>query len=200
MPLWHVYHPANTFNDYATKAALAKSITQIYTDVGLPAFYVNVYFHKIPGEDIWIGGVPQTAAPGSGDASLPRPFIRLVGENIAVNMGDDIARKERFTERAFTVRRILIITTSLPPHSPYCIHCGKDRSIGDGANAVLQYLKPHTEDKGYDWEFHVDETSKELWRIQGLRAPPVGSEPFKLWVKENKAIPWEKAPTGTSSA
>ncbi|KAH8889327.1 hypothetical protein GQ53DRAFT_843007 [Thozetella sp. PMI_491] len=160
MPLWHVFHPPSTFDNYATKRALAKAITSIYTDRGLPAFYVNVYFHAVPGEDTWIGGVAQAAAPDSGDPFLSRPFVRLVGENIAVNMGDDTARKDAFSDR------------------------------------VTKYLTPLLQGKGYDWEFHVDETSKNMWRVQGLRAPEVGSEPFKLWVQENKAVPWEDTQAG----
>ncbi len=54
MPLWHIYHPQGTYGDHESKAALAKAITSVYTEVGLPAFYVNVYFHPIAGENIWI--------------------------------------------------------------------------------------------------------------------------------------------------
>lgn len=44
---------------------------------------------------------------------------------------------------------------------------------------------------GYDWEFHVDETPTGLWHVGGLRAPPNGSDALKMWVEENRAVPWE---------
>lgn len=37
------------------------------------------------------------------------------------------------------------------------------------------------------WEFHVDETSEELWMINGLVPPPGGSEAEKRWATENAA-------------
>lgn len=58
------------------------------------------------------------------------------------------------------------------------------------ANAINAVLKPHVADKGYDWEFHVDETDRRLWRVNGLVAPPFGSEMEKIWVRENRAMPW----------
>ena len=103
MPIWHIYHPKGTFDDFEPKNALVRDITKLYTDVGLPPFYVNVYFHPLDGENIWIGGLPQT--PGiPGGPSLKRPFIRFVSEHIAINMGDDKARNMRFMERATKVR------------------------------------------------------------------------------------------------
>lgn len=40
---------------------------------------------------------------------------------------------------------------------------------------------------GLHWEFHVDETSEELWMINGLIPPPGGSDAEKRWAKENVA-------------
>ena len=54
-------------------------------------------------------------------------------------------------------------------------------------------LKPHIADKGYDWEFHVDETERRLWRVQGFNPPPHKSEGEKLWRELNKAVPWEES-------
>ncbi len=36
-------------------------------------------------------------------------------------------------------------------------------------------LAPLVRDRGLDWEFHIDETSFELWSIQGIRPPPADS-------------------------
>ena len=87
MPLWHVYHPPTTFTTAASKTALAAAFTKLYTDVGLPPFYVNVYFHQIPATDIYIGGQPQESTE-PGVEPLARPFVRFVGEQIAVRMED----------------------------------------------------------------------------------------------------------------
>ncbi len=35
------------------------------------------------------------------------------------------------------------------------------------------------------WEFHVDETSADLWMINGLVPPPGGSDTEKLWAAQN---------------
>lgn len=45
---------------------------------------------------------------------------------------------------------------------------------------------------GYDWEYHIDETERRLWKVKGLYAPPFGSEEENMWAKENKAVPWKK--------
>ncbi|KAJ0163985.1 hypothetical protein CTA2_2007 [Colletotrichum tanaceti] len=66
-----------------------------------------------------------------------------------------------------------------------------DKAMRRMADQVDEVLKPHIADKGYDWEFHIDETDRRLWKIQGLHAPPFGSEQEKVWFKENKALPWE---------
>ena len=60
------------------------------------------------------------------------------------------------------------------------------------ANAVDAIMKPHIADKGYGWEFHVNETDRRLWRIDGFVPPPFKSEAEKVWVRENKSSPWNK--------
>jgi len=37
------------------------------------------------------------------------------------------------------------------------------------------------------WEFHIDETSEELWMINGLVPPPAGSDAEKSWAVANAA-------------
>ncbi|KAI6802862.1 hypothetical protein KC361_g1027 [Hortaea werneckii] len=54
-------------------------------------------------------------------------------------------------------------------------------------------LKPHIADRGYDWEYHVDETERRLWKIQGMYAPPFKSEEEKKWFDANKPLPWNGA-------
>lgn len=145
MPLWLVYHPVGTFSDDASKQALSEDITKIYTNVGLPAFYVIVNFITLPGTSTYIGGRPNTGE---------HPFIRISVDHIAVTLPNEDAAYHRVVE---------------------------------GIDAAL---KPHVADKGYDWEFHVDETERRLWRVQGIDPPPFKSEAEKLWVKENRAVPY----------
>ncbi|KAJ5768962.1 hypothetical protein N7520_003521 [Penicillium odoratum] len=54
-------------------------------------------------------------------------------------------------------------------------------------------LKPHIQDKGYDWEYHVDETERRLWKINGMIPPPLKSEEEKEWVRENHPVPYDGA-------
>ena len=54
-------------------------------------------------------------------------------------------------------------------------------------------LKPHISDKDYDWEYHVGETDRRLWKINGMIPPPYRSEEEQEWVKENRAIPYDGA-------
>ncbi|KAK4185369.1 putative oxalocrotonate tautomerase [Podospora australis] len=56
---------------------------------------------------------------------------------------------------------------------------------------IDQLLKPHVADKGYDWEYHIDETPRGLWKIQGLVPPPFQSQAEKKWFEANKALEWE---------
>lgn len=53
---------------------------------------------------------------------------------------------------------------------------------------INQILTPTLEQHpGLHWEFHVDETSEELWMINGLVPPPGGSDAEKRWARENVA-------------
>ncbi|PWY82145.1 hypothetical protein BO70DRAFT_379659 [Aspergillus heteromorphus CBS 117.55] len=61
-----------------------------------------------------------------------------------------------------------------------------------GATARLdRILNPHLLNKGYDFEYHVDETERRLWKINGLVPPRSGSEEEKVWGRENRAGVYE---------
>jgi hypothetical protein len=47
-------------------------------------------------------------------------------------------------------------------------------------------LAPTMRDRGLVWEFHIDETPRNLWLIEGFPPPPSGSEAEKRWLHENK--------------
>jgi phenylpyruvate tautomerase PptA (4-oxalocrotonate tautomerase family) len=55
MPLWRIYSSPGVFSA-EDRAGLARSITALYTNLGLPAFYVNVIFIDVPGQNFFIGG------------------------------------------------------------------------------------------------------------------------------------------------
>ncbi|KAK5991927.1 hypothetical protein PT974_05317 [Cladobotryum mycophilum] len=59
-----------------------------------------------------------------------------------------------------------------------------------GMEKIEKILKPHIADKGYDWEIHIDETDRKLWRVNGFVPPPYQSEGEALWVKENRPVPY----------
>jgi phenylpyruvate tautomerase PptA (4-oxalocrotonate tautomerase family) len=59
------------------------------------------------------------------------------------------------------------------------------------ARWIKRILHPFMEKHGgLQWEFHADETSEDLWMINGLVPPPGGSEVEKTWAKGNVASPY----------
>jgi phenylpyruvate tautomerase PptA (4-oxalocrotonate tautomerase family) len=80
IPLWLIYHPPTVFQEEGTKRDLAQKITEVYTIVGLPAFYVNVIYNPVEPSNYYIGGVarpsPHTAANEPGPDSS-KPWIRM---------------------------------------------------------------------------------------------------------------------------
>jgi len=63
------------------------------------------------------------------------------------------------------------------------------RRVVDKINGIL---KPHVEDKGYGWEFHVNETERRLWSIDGFEPPGFGSEGERVWREKGEAVALEK--------
>ena len=59
--------------------------------------------------------------------------------------------------------------------------------MAENLNAVMA---PHTLDRGLYLEFHIDETPRDLWLIAGMRPPGPGTEAEKLWVRENRPVPY----------
>lgn len=80
MPLWRIYHSTTVFTD-SQKASLAATITKLYTDVGLPAFYTNVVFIPLAASSIYVGGAPATK------------FVRFTIEQIARSFKNDEVKR-----------------------------------------------------------------------------------------------------------
>jgi len=56
---------------------------------------------------------------------------------------------------------------------------------------IKRILHPYMEKhEGLHWEFHADETSEDLWMINGLVPPPARSEAEQAWALANAASPY----------
>jgi phenylpyruvate tautomerase PptA (4-oxalocrotonate tautomerase family) len=106
MPMWQIYHPPGVFEDAESKAALAASITKIYTNprVNLPPFYVCVHFHTLQASNVYVGGVSKDASSSSSSDKL---FIRIVIKHIAIRLEHDTEIYRRTTS---------MIDAALKPH------------------------------------------------------------------------------------
>ncbi|KAE8324796.1 putative oxalocrotonate tautomerase [Aspergillus sergii] len=157
MPLWQIYHPPGTFTTSTEKEAFSKAITENYTSVGLPAFYVVVQFHQLDPENVFVGGDQRS--------KTAKPFVRIVIAHIAIRLPD------------------------------------ADDSYARVTANIDRVLKPHALDKGYDVEYHVDETERRMWKINGMIPPPWKSEAEQLWVRENRPVVYKGAfPEGGRTA
>lgn len=55
------------------------------------------------------------------------------------------------------------------------INLPKDRQVYKAlTDGIDKLLKPHVQDRGYDWEYHIEESERLLWRINGIDPPEVG--------------------------
>ncbi|KAJ4987179.1 hypothetical protein SVAN01_07331 [Stagonosporopsis vannaccii] len=105
-------------------------------------------------------------------------FIKMPGNTMWVG-GKKISKEKPFIR--FAIEHIAV---TLPD---------EDAVYKRTANRVDEALKPHVADKGYDWEFHIDETERRLWKINGFFPPAFQSEEEKIWSKENRAVPLEQS-------
>lgn len=80
MSLHRIYHPPNAFST-AEKQGLAERITTLYTELGLPAFYVNVIFVATENESFFIAGQTQDK------------YVRIVIQHLAVQLQNDETKK-----------------------------------------------------------------------------------------------------------
>jgi phenylpyruvate tautomerase PptA (4-oxalocrotonate tautomerase family) len=58
------------------------------------------------------------------------------------------------------------------------------------AATISKVIAPYTTDHGLHTEFHIDETPRDLWMINGLWPPPAGSTTEKLWAEQNRPVPY----------
>lgn len=175
MPVWRIFSNPSTFTA-AQRAGLAKAVTDLYVSRGLPAFYVNVLFINLEEEDVWVGGEKRTN------------FVRIIVEQIARTMArPDTEEGKKFRtgwmDRINEVRMSWILAVSYLVEMLWMLML----------TASKQTLRPHILDRQeIDWELHIYETPRDLWRIQGLDPPPAFSEEEKMWVEKNRAVPYGK--------
>jgi phenylpyruvate tautomerase PptA (4-oxalocrotonate tautomerase family) len=60
------------------------------------------------------------------------------------------------------------------------------KRMTEGINVITL---PYTRDRGLHWEFHIDESARDLWMIEGLWPPAAGSDAEKAWAAANSPIP-----------
>jgi hypothetical protein len=53
---------------------------------------------------------------------------------------------------------------------------------------VDSILTPRLGEKGADWEYFIQETPRDLWRVNGMVPPAPGSEFEKGWLRLNKPV------------
>ena|ERR1700761_3332008 len=54
--------------------------------------------------------------------------------------------------------------------------------------AADRVLNPIMERKGLDWEYTVNESPRDLWKINGLVPPEANSEMEKEWLRLNRPV------------
>lgn len=69
-------------------------------------------------------------------------------------------------------------------------HIARHASDGPSRQRIAHWIKGilaplAAKQPDLHWEFHVDETSEELWMINGLVPPPGGSDAEKAWAQAN---------------
>ncbi|KAM0123666.1 hypothetical protein ACHAO1_011243 [Botrytis cinerea] len=60
----------------------------------------------------------------------------------------------------------------------------------DFLKALDEALKPSIADKGWDWEYSVEETRRDLWKINGLVPPMPDTKAEKEWIETNVPKPF----------
>ncbi|GAQ44585.1 hypothetical protein AtubIFM56815_004743 [Aspergillus tubingensis] len=90
---------------------------------------------------------------------------------------------------------VRIVITHIALHVP-----DSDAAYARTTSRLDSVMKPHLLDKGYDFEYHVDETDRRLWKINALVPPPFGSEGEMVWIREGRAVEYEGGASLASSS
>ncbi|PHH85648.1 hypothetical protein CDD83_120 [Cordyceps sp. RAO-2017] len=114
---------------------------------------------------------------------LPRFYV--VVEFVQLHYGDTWVGAEKRDGRQRPHIRLVIdhIAVQAPA-------ADDDESRRESAARIERVLEPHVARRGYDWEFHVNEADRRLWRINGFVPPEHPSEVEDLWARENRPVPY----------
>jgi phenylpyruvate tautomerase PptA (4-oxalocrotonate tautomerase family) len=159
MPLWRIYCNPETFSP-EERTSLAQTITSLYTNLGLPAFYVNVLFIDVLEQNFLIGG------------QRTKNTIRFSVEHVARAMPSADSEEGR-----------LRISRWMDRISNVGSNVRRVRAWIDRLQTLKPFIPP-----GHLWEITTSNTPMDQWRIQGVKPPPPGSEEEKSWVKANKPV------------
>lgn len=80
MPLWKVYHPAGAYTAEDRKN-LSERLTDLYTGIPIPRFYVVVLFEEVARNSCFVGGEPHDK------------FVRFKVEQIARTLPGPVIRE-----------------------------------------------------------------------------------------------------------
>ncbi|EMF10941.1 uncharacterized protein SEPMUDRAFT_110171 [Sphaerulina musiva SO2202] len=105
-------------------------------------------------------------------------FIPIPDESQFV--GGEVARSRRGEGKPFIRLCITHIHIRLPEND--------EQVYADMTGRVDAVLKPYIADKGYDWEYHIAETERLLWKLNGVYAPEWKSADEKVWVAANQVV------------
>ncbi|KAM0264258.1 hypothetical protein ACHAQJ_000747 [Trichoderma viride] len=65
-----------------------------------------------------------------------------------------------------------------------------DAIVRAAGNQFNDLLMPLFQANGYDWEFHITESDRRLWKVGGLTPPERHTDGERLWVKEERPVPY----------
>jgi phenylpyruvate tautomerase PptA (4-oxalocrotonate tautomerase family) len=105
---------------------------------------------------------------------LPRFYV--------VAVFDEVTSQNMYVGGEAVRAAVRIVIDHIARHSTDTEH--RRRIAGFVKSIVEPFMALHD---GLHWEFHVDETSEELWMINGLVPPEGGSEAERQWAAANAA-------------
>lgn len=112
------------------------------------------------------------------------PAFFVVVNFVKLEVSDIWVGGEQHAEKPF----IRLVINHIAIHQP-----DDDNAYKLSCARIDKILKPHLEDKGYTWEYHVIETDRRYWRTDGMVPPQHNTEEEKVWARENKAVPYHGA-------
>ncbi|OBF16225.1 tautomerase family protein [Mycobacterium sp. ACS4331] len=111
------------------------------------------------------------------EAGLPRFYV--------VTVFNEIPHGDMYVGGVAPLAGVRVVIDHIARHAADRAHRHR---IAHWVNTILDpYLSRHP---GLHSEFHIDETSEDLWMINGLIPPPARSEAEQRWVRENAASPY----------